>query len=286
MSIAQEAADETVAVDACKSIASVFYSSEPIDSNILSDAVKPLSDLLSLPYPAAVCSILNAFVSITTHLPEVIMDIFDSGIVPSIIAMLENPDLVSSVLPLIGNLCASHPSHIQQMFNLDLIQHLTPLTATPHCGDVFFVFSNLVTNVPNLIMPFFDSSFIDSAIEVAMTEQYDTKKEVVYFLATYIIHLSTESMVSLMRSDVVDLIIEMLNCGVTATVLSCLDVIQKFSLAVSLGEADSSLISEDQWEDLHNALEQLTDNDRTQQSIKEKAVFLMEKIESVMGKTD
>lgn len=282
MNIAETSEDETTVIDACRTLASVFASTEQIDSSILTESVMPLNRLLVLPYPAAVCSILNAYVSITTHLPNVIMDIFDSGIVPTIIGMLENEELVASVLPLIGNLCASHPSHIQQMFDLELISHLTRLMQTPHCGDVFFVFSNLITTVPNLIMPFFDSAFIESAIEHATTSQYDIKKEVVYFIATFIIHLPTESLVSFIRSDVIDLIVEMLNCGVIATVQSCLEAIQKFALAISVGEADSSLISEEQWEDLHFGLEQIAE--KAPQSVKDKAVYLMEKIESMSSK--
>ena len=281
MDLALAAEDETIVVDACRTISSVFETKEIIDSTILTESVGQLARLLQLPYPAAVCAILNTFVSITTHLPTIILDIFDTGVVPSIIQMLEVPELAPAALPLIGNLSAAHPTHIQKMFDAGLIDKLTPLVSTKLAGDVFFVFSNLITCVPSLVIPMFDNAFIESAIEVAQTAGFDITKEIVFFLTTLILHTSTEEMLAYMRPDVIDLIIEMLGCGVPATVMSCLDVIQRFALAVSAGETESSLISQSQWEDLSDALSDLVD--RSPPSVKEKAAYLMEKIESVVS---
>jgi hypothetical protein len=281
MELASTTENEEIVVDACRTIASVFEKKEIIESTIITESVEQLAKLLALPYPQAVCAILNTFVSIIAHLPTIILDIFDSGVVPSIIHMLEIPELAAAALPLIGNLSAAHPTHIQKMFDIGLIDKLTPLTATNMAGDVFFVFSNLITCVPSLIIPMFDYNFIESAIEIAHTASFDVKKEVVFFLTTLIIHTSTDEMRAFVRTDIIDLIIEMLGCGVPATVLSCLEVIQRFALAVSAGGAESTLISAEQWEDLSDALTALSE--RGPPSVKEKASFIMEKINSVVS---
>ena len=284
MTLAGTQTDETIVVDACRTIASVFESKEPIDSNILTSSIPELAQLLGLPFPQAVCSILNALVSITTHLPTIILDIFNTGVVPAIIEMLDNKDLAAAALPLIGNLSAGHPTHIQQMFDAGLIDRLTPLISTRLAGDVFFVFSNLVTSVPNLVIPLFDQGFIESAIELAETSMFDIKKEIVFFLTTLILHMGSEEMLAFIRPDVIDLIIEMLGCGVPTTILSCLDVIQKFAVAISNSEADPSLISPSQWEDLACALDDLAD--RGTPAVKEKASYLMEKLDQMGDDSD
>ena len=284
MDLAAAAQDETIVVDACKTISSVFEKKDQIDTAILSSAIPQLVPLLNLPFTQAVVSILNTLTSITTHMPALIFDIFDTGKVPAIIEMLENQDLVAAALSLIGNLSAAHPIQIQQMFDVGLMDKLTPLTTSPLAGDVFFVFSNLIASVPSLVIPLFDQPFIESALEIAQTSMFEIKKEVAFFLTTLVMHIGNEEMLEFIRPDFIDLIIEMLGCGVAQTITSCLNVMQRFAMAMANGDAETSLISESQWEDLADALEDLSE--RSPPTIKEMASNLLQRLEAMNEDSD
>jgi hypothetical protein len=270
---------EPITVAACEALNKVFANKHHIDPTTLSDCVEPMSQLLRLQWPQAVFVALSCFVAMTNKMPALVFAMYDLGLFPEIVAMLENEHLVGMALPLIGNLSVGHAAHITTLLQCHLFQILMALIKTEYTADVFWVLSNLVESVPYLTIGLFDPNFIRATVEISDCSGYSVKKEAAFFLATLILFTETDDLRFFISESILNLMSEMLECSIGLIILRCLDALLRFARAVELCGVTDSLLEMLHGSDLRASLSRLLEQKNFM--IRERAEILLERLSEV-----
>ncbi|OHS95703.1 hypothetical protein TRFO_10339 [Tritrichomonas foetus] len=261
---------------ACEALRKLFAYSEYIDTIPLLNSIEQLAELLTLNSHSAVEAILICFVEITNIQPSLVFSIYNLNILPYLISLLSDEYLKPVTLRLIGNLCIAQPSQIQMMFDCGLFQILMESIYSTCASDAFWVLSNLVEAVPQMILPLLPQNMFHDAVTLCENASIEIKKEGIFFLATVILFSEKEKMHDFMTTNMIDLLSEMLGSGVPLIVLRCLDVLMLFvhnQICNNSQEIISLLLQSDATDRLEELIEQ------DQPMITERAKYLLNHVD-------
>ena len=235
--------EEPLQIAASNALFRLFGDHASILSTILVHSLPLLLDLLRVDSKKAKCYILKALTEVTNQRCSLCPQLLEKGNIKLIVDMLDDDELRSSVLPLIGNLCLSVRDHLEEMFKLELPRKLLQLTrADEYAADAFWALSNLMEGAPDLFSSYEISeekvsNFITLVIEKAHGESLQLRKEAVFFLASLIMFASKKFTEMFMRKDVFDIIVKVLMIADDDAVKNrFLDVFNRFCINVQHNE--------------------------------------------------
>ena len=242
--IAKSEVTQALTYASCHCLQRVLGRPEKIDSEVTQCLIQPLSTLLHISNHSAICAILTSFYSLTSKCPSLIFDFYEGEEPYSdlIVRMLTEEDLAPAALPLIGSLCNAHAPQVQRMLNLGLFDILMRLIHTNLTADVFWVLTNLIEAIPSVMIQIITPDFINTAISTASESSFDVKKEIIYFICTLALYFKPEELSIFTQPQVIDSLVDMLECGVGMIVLRCLDVFQVFIINIGRGILSKNFI--------------------------------------------
>lgn len=258
--LALKTTDQQIMEACCQAILKVFANPALIDPSQLLDCFESVARLLSIQSSHAIQSVIDIFVEMTNKMPSIVFRLFKMDLSSQIVQLLSEPMLIGAVLHLIGNMSVAQPSQINTMLGNGLFNYLIQLVGSEYTADVYWVFSNLIESVPQSMIPLFDDSFVYKSVEIANESNFETKKEATYFISTLIIFAELSQISVFIHPDIVDLLIEMLGCGVGLIVLRSMDSLYKFVQFYRNGsvtkEFITAIIESDARDRLENLIEQ------------------------------
>ena len=235
--------DEDLQVAASNALFRLFGDHASILATILVHTLPLLLDLLRVKSKKAKCLLLKTLTEVTNQRCSLCPQLLEKGNIKLIVDMLDDDELRSSVLPLIGNLCLSVRDHLEEMFELELPKKLLQLTRTDeYAADAFWTLSNLLEGAPDLFSSQEVSeervnNFITLVIEKAHSDSLQLRKEAVFFLASLIMFASRKFTETFMRKDVFDIIVKVLMVADDDAVKHrFLDVFNRFCINVQHNE--------------------------------------------------
>lgn len=277
--IALQSENEELTVNACEAIRKIFANTAEIDFKILSDSVNPIAPLLDLPNLTAVHSIIATFNEMACKMSTLVLKYDQIGLYTKIIEYVQNENLTDVSLKLIGVLSIGQPSHVRAMFEGGLFAILMQLLDTEYCPDVFWIFSNLIETLGSTATSFFDFNFINHVVEISATASFTVKKEAAYFLSTFALFSDAEVVNSFLNEAILDILVEMLGCGVLVIMNRIIDIIIRMVHQLQTGAVTkefANLIAES---DLTTRLEDITEQQYG--IIAERANYLINLIEGI-----
>lgn len=180
--------------------------------------------------------IIDCYVEITNKDPSIVYNIFDEKISMLVVSFLDDESMVltPAALRLVGNLSVSIKHQVQEcLIRSGLLPKLLNLISSPLAVDAFWCFSNLLESTTSSILPLFQdqTEFISKIIEIATDSSIDVKREASYFLSSLIIFSPTSFLPAFLgKPDLIDILVEMLGCGVVKTIVRCFDCLKKLLL--------------------------------------------------------
>jgi hypothetical protein len=243
----------------CATLFVIFSNRDPIEPEILINSVSPLFNLLSVGSPQTVASVLDCFVAMTNQHSALVHSLYDLGLFKRVVSLLDTPVLVSPTLRLIGNLSVAQPFQLRTMLDAGLADRLFQELESEHAADVFWVLSNLLEAVSTLIMPLINRDFVDRLLDIIDSSSYDIQKESAFFLSTLILFSQEEDLPRFVTPTVIDVLVNMMGCGVEKVVLRCIDTVGKLMRYLQIHPiADSvNFLAES---DIMDRLEELLDD--------------------------
>ena len=268
---------QEICLKICEALMKVFANKQAIDTTTMNSCVDDMAKLLTLPYPNCVFAAVGCFVEMTNKAPVIVFAMYDLGLFPVIVSMLNVEQLVPVALPLIGNMSVGHAQHVQKFLECDLFDRLMKLIQTEYVADVFWVLSNLVESVPHLTVGLFNASFIAATIDIAESASYDVKKEGTFFLATLILFTESADLKYFMTGEVLELMVQILDCSIALMVLRVLDALIRLARSLEMGFANDELRQMLQGSTLYDSLQSCLDSSFV---IRERAEFLLNLLDS------
>lgn len=241
----------------CDAIDRIFANPEPIDSALLKDSINEISVLLNIQDLVALKSVLQTLVSITNQKPSLVFIIYEIQIAPQIVQLLNHQDLAPAALSLLGNMSVSTISNIKQLLENQLLDRLLALIQTEYASDVFWVLSNLLESVPHILVPAFDQQFLSSCIQTGQDAEFNLKREISFFVATFLIFTPNQHISFFMNEDVIDLLQSMLVCGVGLIILRVLDALMKLIELIPQVEVGKDFVEAILSEDMFDSLDSI-----------------------------
>lgn len=185
---------------------------------------------------SAAANIIDCYVQITNKESSMVYNVFNEHIGPILISFLDDNSniLAPSALRLIGNLSVSQKHQIQEsLINSGLLPRLVKHVHSPLAVDAFWCFSNLLESSTSTLLQLFlnQPEFISKVVAITAESPIDVKREASYFLSTLIIFAPTSYMSEFIeKTEIVDILVEMLGCGVISIIVRCFDCLKKLLL--------------------------------------------------------
>lgn len=269
----------SLAINACGTLHSILETSGEIDRTVILSFLNRLVQLLSkLPLKQEINEILDTLIEITNKAPSLAFNLFQLGISERVLAFLDDPELQSSSLKLIGNLCLSQPEQVKKLIELGLFERIILLFHSEHASDILWILSNALECLPEVVCLKFDGEFIEQLVNISHSCNYDIKKEIAYLLATLIIFSSDDMKKSLIQVNIISILVEMLGCGSFIIILRCMcSLMACFHLIISTNSP--ALLNEFDMNELKERLNDLLEfNDKM---IVERAKYFLSNISNL-----
>ncbi|KAK8882283.1 hypothetical protein M9Y10_044925 [Tritrichomonas musculus] len=254
---------------------------------ILIDFLPNIVRILQALNPAmksSINSIIMTMVEMSNKYPLLVPKYYEMNLFPFFIKLLNDEDLRGSALCLIGNCCCgANPSQIGVFLDEGLINYLLQFFQTDFATDSFWIFSNLLQSIPNVILPIISNQdFIQNVINIASSSSFDLKKEASYLLSTIIIFSGMANIKPFITNDVFDIFTDILSCGDQKIISRCIYAFAKFATAaVQEGpQACAKLLEIVASSDLLSTLESIAEN-KIDENISDKAELLHDQLISL-----
>lgn len=213
---------------AAECLLKLFSNSSEIDTELMIPAINKMCRILTETDSAkAKECVLEAFVEMTNKQNQLIFELYDNNLYTLIVQFVQDERLTAVSLHLIGNLSVAQPYQINDMINAGLFPILNQLLTTEYTSDTFWIFSNLLETVTSSVLPLITPEFIANVIEIANTASFEVKKEASFFISTLIIFSDFSSIGVYITEEIIEILVEMLGCGVNLVILRCSDSIIK-----------------------------------------------------------
>lgn len=227
-----EGLDNMIAIDpftdaATHALNRLFSFQADIELDIISSCLDPFMPLLELQSVSSVKNVIESLTEITNKMPALINLLFDKGIYVQIAELMQIQELIQPSLRLIGNLSIGQPAHIEIMLQQGLFDILLQLMDSEFVSDALWICSNIMESVSSVFLPLISEDFMKDVMNLAVEGNYETQKEAVFFLATYILFTPLTTLQAFITEDVTEDLTKMLACGVEAIMMRSLDSIMR-----------------------------------------------------------
>ena len=270
--------DESICLLSCEAIRKIFAYPADIDFQILSDSVPSVIELLDLPIISCVHSIISALTQMGVKMSTLVITFHEYGLYSKVITFVQTPDLTDVSLKLIGLLSIGQPSHVKSMLDEGVFPILMSLIESEYAADVFWIFSNLIETLQNSVMDLFNLEFVAGVVELAQKSSFEVKKEIAFFLSTLSLFVGGDVLNQFLNEDVVDILVEMLGCGVSYIMLRIVDAIIRMLHQVQNGSAPNDFISILEQSDLRK---RINDIDQFPSIIIQRSQYLIELLDAI-----
>jgi len=259
---------------ACYALEKVFSNQEPIEPKTLCSCFDQILKLLRISSETGLQHVIGCLVSITDKMPSLVYDFFDQNQHIFLVSLLDEPEMISVSLRLIGNMSVGDAIHVRRLVGeANLFERLQTLLWTDFTADVFWVISNLIETLPYFMLDLLNIEFINRVVEVTTEGGFDLKKEGTFLLATIILFTDTDKLNMFVSPEIESIFSDMLHCGIGLIVLRCLDALLCLFHAIKRGTSIDNIMCDD----LRNGLERLLNS--SIDLIKEKAEYLIEQMD-------
>ena len=271
--IAAQNPNQELTLLCCQTLLDIFSNPTAISNQILIEAVDPLASLLKLNDKNAIAKIIDCFVEMSNKCNSLVFNLYDTGIYQLSVTLLKDEILIGPTLRLVGNLSVAQKGQVLTLLEAGLVPTLIPLLRTEYAPDAFWILSNLLENVTAEVLPYFDREFVQNVIDIANMSNFEIQKEASFFLSTMILFSPVQNLPLFMDQQIIDILVEMLGCGVNLVILRCMDTLYKFLKFIQLnlsscGEFFTSLLDSD----IKDRLQELEDQDSG--LITERAIYV------------
>ena len=256
----------------------IFKNPEPMESVTIKEASEMIFDLLKEDFPQEyICIMLNILTEMSNKLSTIIPDFFAKGLYNYAFQEMDNPILTKACLNLIGNMCVSCLSFMESLLSQGLFEKLLGLIQsqqnTSCLPQVYWVISNLIEAIPSQVVSKINIDFVQYSINLADDSSFDLKEEISYFISTLILFQNPFQTKEIINEQAIELISEMLDCGITAVTIRAIDALFKlFTIALNTNKLDELLAI---YQDC-DVKQQLEDNLKSnEQAIVDKATYVL-----------
>ena len=164
------------------------------------------------------------------------------------------------------------------MIDNGLIPKILNLIDTIKTVDALLILSIIVERLHETIQVLIPQNFTEKVIDLAGSSSYQIKRMGTYFVATIVFCMDQAFVSSLITSDAIDLLVEMLDSGQNNVTLRCLQALGNMThIAVSCNKSDlfASILN---GTEIFHSLEALGENRLS--SISDRALSLYTKLHS------
>ena len=197
MTIGGSSINRQVADHALTGVFTLFGMHENILSTILQSTLPRVTQMMLDTQDVEEKKILlKTITEITNQRSSFCFILYDCGAVPTIYKMLEDPNYITTALPLIGNLCLSSREHVEELISMGLPKKLTDFLKQPeYAVDAYWCLSNLTEAAPDLVSNKIVSEenmtkMLEFILKDTKSDNVNLKKESTFFLATLIMFVS------------------------------------------------------------------------------------------------
>ncbi|EAX97350.1 hypothetical protein TVAG_293550 [Trichomonas vaginalis G3] len=274
VNIAQEATEPEIVETCCETIYKMFANPADIEFDTLFNSVVPISPLLSLTNINAVNYILESYVEMACKSSTIVLSYNKIGLYENILNFLQVPELLASSLKVIRVLALGNPPNVWKLINNGLIPAVNQYIDTEYCPEIFWIFSNLMETLEHDIIHIFDANFISMVVEKCKIGTFPIKKEGSYFLATFALFIDRCDLIPFFSSDVIDILVEMLGCGVLLVVLRIVDSFVQLVTKLTDRDSNRDIITELIESDLSDRLSDIIEQPNS--IVTNRATYLLE----------
>jgi hypothetical protein len=226
--LASKVRGNPLACTICEALHSIFANPSPIDSEIIRDSVEPIFRLLEGQTEDTINSIIAVLVVMSSKQPSIVFALSNLGLYDIICDLVTNPKLTQEALRLLCNLCVAQPPQIKILLDHGLLDILMGLSSTPYAGDVFWVLSNLLESMPEVVFSTFENGLLEAALTAAEDAPFEIKREAAFLISTIIVYGGNEKIEEFFIDRVFCVISDILGCGVPNVVIRCFDALVSF----------------------------------------------------------
>lgn len=226
---------KAVARTALKVVFELFGEQENILSTILQSELPRITKmLLECNDIDEKKTLLQTITEITNQRSSFSFILFESEAVSEIYKMLDNEELITTALPLIGNLCLSSREHVQKLIDMGLVHKLMELRQMPqYSPDAYWCLSNVTEAAPDLFSQLAVnetnvSKLVDSVLIDTKSDQNQLRKEATFFLASLILYISRNFQNAFIKHGVFQALVSVLDITNNKDVIVVLHIFDVF----------------------------------------------------------
>lgn len=257
----KEDASEELKEAATKCLCLIFGAQGPLDSDIIKECIGSIFALLEGAQPPVVQAIFGAFIEITNKVPETVFTLYSLGLFPFVVQCFQVPELVTISLGLCGNLTVSQPIQVSSFLDLGLFDILVGLLGTEDASHALWVMSNMLECIPHKVLPNIPLELVLEVIKGIEDGNSEYKQEAAFFVGTIILVSGVDIDKMFMRQEVIDLLVEMLGCGIYYVTLRCVEALQRIALTAVSTDSSAQLAEVINNSDFNDRIEDLNESD-------------------------
>ena len=270
---------ELIVVYATSAIYHIFANREPMETDILINALPKIVGLLELDNKQCLINVIMTLVEMTNKYCYLVINLFEKGLFPLFVSYLDDEDLYASGLCLIGNCCVGNPSQVNTLLQEGILQKLLVFMQNGKTPDAFWVMSNLIEAAHTTLLPLINDELITMIVNIASSSSFEMKKEASYLLLTIIINSNESNLKGFITEEIMDTFADMLSCGVEKVVIRCINTLVKLVAAASKDASiANNLLMYASSSDLSSCLSDVIDQEGYSKDITQTAEFLLNQI--------
>lgn len=227
---------------ACESVHKIFSNPDPIESEIVKEAIPSIIEIIEGQSDETMSFILQILVDISSKHPSSVFIYYNLGLYDQIVGFIQNQALTKEALKLAGNMAVAQPLQIICLLDNGLLAALEQLSVSDYLADVFWVYSNLLESYPEGIFELIDEKFINFALDAAEDSPYEVKQEASFFIATMVVFSGNPRASLFFNERVFSVLADVIGCGVNTVALRCLDAFNTFLGYANLNEKQDELL--------------------------------------------
>lgn len=228
---------------ACEALHKIFSNPDPIETEIVKDAIPAIIKMISGQNDETISFILSILVDISSKQPSSVFIYYNLGLYSQIVSFIKNPALTKDALKLAGNMAVSQPLQILSLIENGIIDVLHSLMETEYLSDVFWIYANLLESYPDGIFQIIDDKLIEITLNAAEDGQFDIKQEASFLIATCVVFGGNPRAPMFFNERIFGVLSDVLGCGVNTIALRCLDALNTFLGYANISERQDEFLA-------------------------------------------
>lgn len=286
ISLALQNDDHDITVNCCLALESIFKNAENSDCEIIvnNGNVANILKLGYLPYIEAKSALFSIISSIASQTPIVLNLVCQlNKLHLFLLTATENEYLQDQSLRLLTKISRSADiSYFKEMIEHGFIDILLRLLQTEKCSSSLHILSFLIDRLTDdVVLRFVSQEFVDTVVDLALNSPFDIMKQAVFVIATISYKLGPSIVETLIKPDIVKLMVDMLDSDQNDIMLKCLLALLNMTrISVLCGKQKEFAESLNQT-DIFDILSTLGEN--RLQTISDRALSLLKKLEPLLS---